>query len=364
MDRMHTGFVFAACLVFASCATIPAGGSSYASAAPSPDVVTDVGDFYDALAPYGIWVSVSPYGLCWVPEDVGPDWMPYTDGMWAYTDYGWTWVADEEWGWAPFHYGRWVDLPDYGWTWVPGTEWGPAWVAWRADDGFMGWAPLPPEAVWQPGIGFEVGFNDIDSRIEPRAWCFLADRDFGRVHGRRYYAPPDERDEIVRRSRDITNYGIVNRRIVNNSVDVKLVESKLGRPVMRYRVEDVDATRGASRIAMKGNVIEIPRPGARSGGNVRTVDRRASVPPEIMQRHAEEFRSLRQRQGRELATFEQRVQTQSNGAPSARRAEMLQRNEAERRSLMARQAQELRDLWKRHVKERQSPPRVKTQASR
>jgi len=63
------------------------------------------------------------------------------------TEFGWTWVSDYSWGWAPFHYGRWIVIVGHGWCWVPGTIWGPAWVAWRAGDGFVGWAPLPPRGV-------------------------------------------------------------------------------------------------------------------------------------------------------------------------------------------------------------------------
>src|SRR6185369_4273322 len=32
-----------------------------------------------------------------------------------------------------------------GWCWVPGTEWAPSWVDWRYGEGFVGWAPLPPD---------------------------------------------------------------------------------------------------------------------------------------------------------------------------------------------------------------------------
>ena len=47
---------------------------------------------------------------------------------------------------STFHYGRWTLNPRYGWVWVPGYNWGPSWVCWRHSDGYLGWAPLPPEA--------------------------------------------------------------------------------------------------------------------------------------------------------------------------------------------------------------------------
>ena len=71
--------------------------------------------------------------------------QPYaTNGHWVVTEYGNTWVSDYNWGWAPFHYGRWYQDPYRGWAWVPGTEWGPAWVSWRSGGGYYGWAPLGP----------------------------------------------------------------------------------------------------------------------------------------------------------------------------------------------------------------------------
>ena len=36
------------------------------------------------------------------------DFVPYTTaGHWVYDD-DYVWVSDYDWGWAPFHYGRWV----------------------------------------------------------------------------------------------------------------------------------------------------------------------------------------------------------------------------------------------------------------
>jgi len=107
-------------------------------------------EFQDDLAPYGNWIDDGTYGRVWQPEGslVGAEFTPYySGGHWALTEFGWTWVSDWSWGWAPFHYGRWIVVSGYGWCWVPGTIWGPAWVAWRAGDGYVGWAALPPRGV-------------------------------------------------------------------------------------------------------------------------------------------------------------------------------------------------------------------------
>src|SRR5437016_2223848 len=56
--------------------------------------------FYDNLNG-GNWYQVADYGYVWQPDAAtSADWRPYTDGYWAYTDVGWTWVSYEDFGWA------------------------------------------------------------------------------------------------------------------------------------------------------------------------------------------------------------------------------------------------------------------------
>src|SRR2546430_9345200 len=107
------------------------GGTPRANARVSFDF------FYENLEPYGEWIEVADYGYCWRPTGVDADWAPYTDGYWAYTDGGWTWVSYEDFGGITYHYGRWVQLEDEGWCWVPDYEWAPAWVSWRTSDDYI-----------------------------------------------------------------------------------------------------------------------------------------------------------------------------------------------------------------------------------
>ncbi len=108
----------------------------------------DPAAFQPVLAPYGEWVNVPPYGLAWEPyaSVVGPDFVPYTNGHWEYSDAGWLWVAAWDWGWAPFHYGSWTYVSGV-WAWIPGSVWAPAWVSWRYGGGVVGWAPVGPRGV-------------------------------------------------------------------------------------------------------------------------------------------------------------------------------------------------------------------------
>ena len=100
--------------------------------------------FYDALSPYGKWLYDVNYGYVWTPNE-GNKFRPYyTNGYWAMTDAGCTWISNYPWGWAPFHYGRWVNDALYHWIWVPGNKWAPAWVVWRLNGDYVGWTPITP----------------------------------------------------------------------------------------------------------------------------------------------------------------------------------------------------------------------------
>ena len=119
---------------------------------------------YEDLDEYGRWHYVSGYGPVWSPSRVAADWAPYRDGHWVWVaPWGWTWVDDEPWGFAPFHYGRWAFV-DEGWCWVPGPVvvrpvYAPALVAFVGGGGFhlavgvgegVAWFPLAPGEVYVP----------------------------------------------------------------------------------------------------------------------------------------------------------------------------------------------------------------------
>src|SRR5262249_3736866 len=118
-------------------------------APPVTEAPADVDYFYDSMLPYGGWVTVPGYGLCWQPTVYvrNHNWRPYWDcGRWLYSDCGWYWQSDYSWGWAAFHYGRWFCDANRGWVWRPNRTWAPAWVSWRQSTAYCGWAPLPPTA--------------------------------------------------------------------------------------------------------------------------------------------------------------------------------------------------------------------------
>jgi len=217
----------------------------------------DVSFFYQSLAPYGSWVDYAPYGWCWEPNDVAVSWRPYSDGEWVYTDYGWTWVDNEPWGWGPMHYGRWVYSDADGWLWVPGTTWGPAWVAWASYDDYVGWAPLPPDYGWSPGLSLSFSSFDVH-RVPSNEWCFVNQRDLTSSNLRTRLLPTSRVATFVPQLTNHTHFASRNGWPVNTGIDLRQVERVSGRPVPRMQL--VDAQRPQNRRMMpSGNRLEMFR---------------------------------------------------------------------------------------------------------
>lgn len=152
--------------------------------------------FYDELSPYGTWVEYPGYGYAWIPAG-DPGFSPYaTEGRWAYTDDGWTWVSDYPWGWAAFHYGRWDYDTQYGWLWIPDDEWAPAWVTWRRSPGYFGWAPL------RPGTSVALALGR-DYRERNERWIFVRDTDMARPDVSRHLIDRADNSAILMNSRVI-----------------------------------------------------------------------------------------------------------------------------------------------------------------
>jgi len=232
--------LLAAILACAAALALPA-------AAQQPDA--DYSEFYQALEPHGQWIQHPRWGLVWSPNaQQDESWRPYSRGQWVYTDeHGWYWETEEDWGWAPYHYGRWIFDEDFGWIWIPGREWGPAWVTWRYSDDYVGWAPLPPEAVWEPDRG-EVTFayTTYESPRWAHMWCFVPIAYIATPRVWHHFAPRYRNAYFVGRTRYVPAYTVVDRRVFNRGLDVRLVERFSRQPVPRVQVRLIDNPRDNS----------------------------------------------------------------------------------------------------------------------
>ena len=149
---------------------------------------------YEDLDRNGTW-SVDPdYGNVWAPSSVAADWAPYRYGRWVWVEpYGWTWIDDAPWGFAPSHYGRWAYSRER-WVWVPGA--------------------VVRRPVYAPALVVFVGGNDNnDPRWDGRrnvAWFPLAPHE---VYRPAYHTS----DRYVRRV-NVTNVNVTNINVTNINV--------------------------------------------------------------------------------------------------------------------------------------------------
>jgi hypothetical protein len=197
--------------------------------------------FYNNLSG-GNWIEVGDYGYGWQPDASvsDPNWRPYADGYWAYTDYGWTWISYEDFGWATYHYGRWARLADHGWVWFPGSDldWGPAWVSWRTGGDYIGWAPLPPRG---PGIvygGLSIGGRvDIEFDIGPAYYNFIDVRFIGEPVLRDRIFPYSQNVTYISNTVNVTNISVQNNVVYNYGPDYNVLSTYSSRPIQRLNIE-------------------------------------------------------------------------------------------------------------------------------
>ena len=326
-------------LVANGCASTYAGSRASASYSyRSPGTSVSVSYFYDDLAPYGSWVDYGPYGWCWVPAVSAADWRPYEDGYWVMTDYGWTWVSYEPWGWATCHYGRWDYDAYYGWIWVPGNVWAPAWVAWQCDDDWVGWAPLPPQATWQVSVGLR--FGDAD-QISASRWCFVPTRNFCDTKVRTHVVSVARNEWLIQRTHDVTRFDVRDGRPVNRGVDVRFVERGQGKRVRQLQLIDADSPQ--KRAKQSRDRIAFYRPSFREE-ELRSgppPDKRgrsfATAEPELRKRHDQQRRDFDQRIARDRSKLEQEHARQLRAA-RGREAEKIRQQQAQESQSFDRQA--------------------------
>jgi hypothetical protein len=211
---------------------------------PQPEAV-DVSSFYGSLSPYGSWINVEGTWY-WQPTAMVVDssWSPYCQrGHWVYTDCGWMWQSDYSWGWAPFHYGRWHRHSRYGWIWMPDTVWAPAWVSWRHSDSAIGWAPLPPEAMYEAGIGFSLRGKrvsvDFEFGMESSCFTFVPAAQFCELEPERIRLPRAEALRVYNTTTVIQNNYIYNdNRIINNGPSVAHIREVTHRSIKQVKIVD------------------------------------------------------------------------------------------------------------------------------
>lgn len=230
--------------------------AGFAQKAKAQEDYISLETFYEELAPYGTWMQDPQYGYVWRPDVNQNEFSPYyTDGHWVMTEYGNTWISDYDWGWAPFHYGRWVMNRFNEWIWLPDTVWGPAWVSWRSGGGYYGWAPMGP------GFNVDINIGGGGWSTPDDWWIFIPQRN---IYDTRYQRYGYRNVTIINRTTIINNTYGRNRNTYYTGPRADDIRRVTRRDVRVYNVSRTDRP-GRSRIT--NNNVNFYNPGRRGGNN-------------------------------------------------------------------------------------------------
>jgi hypothetical protein len=214
--------------------------------------------FYSSLSPHGSWLVSAQNGRVWRPGVFSPGWNPYYDGHWVYSDLGWTWVSDYDWGGIPYHYGTWVEDPALGWVWVPGYVWAPSWVVFRTGTDYVGWAPVPPG--FSVGASFDVGGS---------GFVFVSTSNFLAPSIRTCVVPERTTRAVLHRTRVVNAIAVQNSVVVNRGPEIGSIEKAIGRKIVPTPIEKVTRAGPGPRFSRSG--IQVAQ-----GGSARPL--RATAP--------------------------------------------------------------------------------------
>jgi len=198
------------------------------------------GYFYTTLSPYGSWIEFGDGVYGWRPNNMRMGWSPYANGRWIWTSDGWYWDSYEPFGFIVYHYGRWYFDDYYGWTWIPDYQWAPAWVEWRYDNDYIGWAPLAPYAVFS----ISIGIHYTHTYYTPYShWQFVKYHYFCDPYVGKYYAGPKYKYRIYSRTKYRNDYGYRNGRVVNRGIDVNTIRERGKVDIRERRITTVSQVR-------------------------------------------------------------------------------------------------------------------------
>lgn len=192
------------------------------------------GYFYTALTPHGVWMEIGSGIIAWRPTIMRNSWQPYSVGRWIWTADGWYWDSYEDFGYITYHYGRWHYDDFYGWLWVPDYEWAPAWVEWRYDDVYIGWAPLSPYASFTVGIGLHYTY---DYYAPYSHWHYVNYNHFYDPYLYKHYVASEYKYRIHSGTKYRNNFEYRNGRVVNRGIDIDIVRKRSGQDIREREIQ-------------------------------------------------------------------------------------------------------------------------------
>ena len=306
----------------------------------------DVGFFYEELSPYGDWVYTRDFGWAWFPRNVHAYWRPYNDGRWVMTEYGWTWVSYEPFGWATYHYGRWAGIRASAGSGFPARSGVPRGCPGRAAEATSAGRRCRPQVGFQVGVGIQLGGFNLSVGIRPDYYNFVPERSFLEPRLSGYWCPTARNVTIIHNTTNVTNYTYIDNRVINRGIDVARIEQATG-----HRVQSSASPTRKEKAAHRGGEgeVRIYRPQKQKLDTVQAAPRpncRASVPS---RRPRVQPRTDRRRNA--LTRPMSRSRRGSTGRRSSTSRRSTSRTRARSRSSQRYQAQEKQKLEKLHQQE-------------
>jgi hypothetical protein len=221
---------------------------------------------------------------------------------------------------------------------------------------------------------------NISAHIKPNWWCFTEERFLFEPNLRNNIVLPARNVTFLNITRNVTNYTVIQNRVVNRSLSVEQVEKTVKRSIPRYSIVDRD-TAPAARDRVKGNEIYMFRHQLAETAPTRTppkiepsrpmerTDPRPGVstpsgqrPPrqELSERQESERRQLNNRHQEDRTKLEDIHRREKERPPTwGSPQEARKQHEAERRAIDEQQEQERRSLQQRHEREQKGEIRYR-----
>jgi len=301
-------------------------------AAPPPSTkrpVVPFEVFFQNLKAYGSWLALEEGHWVWRPDSASRDWRPFGTGTWVITkphsetadsqseiqnpiskieNPQWYWLADEPWGWATSHYGRWlwrefsirnpkseIQNPEKGgWVWLPDREWSPAWVTWRQGEMGIGWHPMPEIANAQSeireGSTFLLWIN-ISQALIARSSTPNRPRPANALEalGVSSSTAVGATADLLSQTRLVTSFEKQGGGMKGVGPDRTLVESKTGRRLASCRIVDTNQPREILIVGRDETVVLAFRP---------IVKESSSEMQQFLSRRAEQYRTIQQQKSK------------------------------------------------------------------
>ncbi|HEX4138962.1 MAG TPA: DUF6600 domain-containing protein, partial [Candidatus Methylacidiphilales bacterium] len=167
-------------------------------------------------------------------------------------------------------------------VWVPGYTWAPAWVSWRYGDGYVGWAPLPPDSLagidysgdgYDADYGYHIG-GDADEfyGIGAGLYIFLPIGCVCYHDYHHWYHNRCDNFALINHTTNVTNINVTRAgsaaghaysHVTAGGPQVAQIDAASGTPVPRARLVRSN-TPGASRL--DGNTLSVYAPHIHAAG--------------------------------------------------------------------------------------------------